>query len=109
MFYVHKGVVRKYRPDFIIRLKSGDTLVLETKGQERDEDRTKRRFLKEWIQAVNAHGGFGRWTCGRVKGTKRCLGYPHSALTRKTVITPAFVRIEPTQKYARNEEKTTLG
>ncbi len=62
VFYVHKGVVRKYRPDFLIRLKSGDTLVLETKGQERDEDRTKRRFLKEWIQAVNAHGGFGRWT-----------------------------------------------
>ncbi len=62
VFYVHKGVVRKYRPDFLIRLKSGYTLVLETKGQERDADRTKRRFLKEWIQAVNAHGGFGRWT-----------------------------------------------
>ena len=62
VFYVHKGVVRKYRPDFLIRLKSGATLVLETKGQERDEDRTKRRFLKEWVQAINAHGGFGRWT-----------------------------------------------
>lgn len=63
VFYVHKGVVRKYRPDFLVRLESGDTLVLETKGRERDEDRTKRRFLKEWIRAVNAHGGFGRWTC----------------------------------------------
>ena len=63
VFYVHKGVVRKYRPDFLIRLSSGDTLVLETKGRERDQDRTKGRFLKEWIQAVNAHGGFGRWTC----------------------------------------------
>ena len=63
VFYIHNGVVRKYRPDFLIRLSSGDTLVLETKGRERDRDRTKRRFLKEWIQAVNAHGGFGRWTC----------------------------------------------
>ena len=63
VFYVYKGVVRKYRPDFLIRLKSGDTLVLETKGRERDMDRTKRRFLEEWIRAVNAHGGFGRWTC----------------------------------------------
>ena len=63
VFYIHKGVVRKYRPDFLIRLESGDTLVLETKGLERDQDRTKRRFLKEWIRAVNAHGGFGHWRC----------------------------------------------
>ena len=32
VFYVHRGVVRKYRPDFLIRLRSGDMLVLETKG-----------------------------------------------------------------------------
>ena len=63
VFYIHNGVVRKYRPDFLIRLKSGHTLVLETKGRERDRDGTKRRFLKEWIQAVNTHGGFGQWTC----------------------------------------------
>ena len=61
VFYVHRGVVRKYRPDFLIRLRSGDMLVLETKGRDGDQDRTKRRFLKEWITAVNAHGGFGRW------------------------------------------------
>ena len=61
VFYVHRGVVRKYRPDFLIRLTSGDTLVLETKGRDSDRDRTKRRFLAEWVEAVNAHGGFGRW------------------------------------------------
>ena len=26
-----------------------------------DQDRTKRRFLQEWVTAINAHGGFGRW------------------------------------------------
>ena len=62
VFYVHGGVVRKYRPDFIIRLKSGNMLVLETKGRDSDQDRTKRRFLDEWIYAVNAHGGFGQWS-----------------------------------------------
>ena len=62
VFYVHGGVVRKYRPDFIIRLKSGNMLVLETKGRDSDQDRTKRRFLDEWINAVNGHGGFGRWS-----------------------------------------------
>ena len=61
VFYVHRGVVRKYRPDFLIRLKSGDMLVLETKGRDSDQDRTKRKYLAEWVAAVNAHGGFGRW------------------------------------------------
>ena len=62
VFYVHRGVVRKYRPDFLVRLASGDMLVLETKGQDSEQDRTKRRFLAEWTEAVNAHGGFGRWS-----------------------------------------------
>jgi type III restriction enzyme len=58
---VFKGVVRKYRPDFLIRLSSGENLILETKGQETDQDRTKRRFLAEWVRAVNLDGRFGRW------------------------------------------------
>jgi type III restriction enzyme len=33
VFYVYRGVVRKYRPDFLVRLRSGDMLVLETKGR----------------------------------------------------------------------------
>ena len=62
VFYVHRGVVRKYRPDFLIRLKSGNMLALETKGRDSDQNRTKRRFLDEWTRAVNEHGGFGRWS-----------------------------------------------
>ena len=61
ILYIYRGIVRKYRPDFIIRLRSGEVLVLETKGQETEQDRTKRRFLGEWVKAVNEHGGFGRW------------------------------------------------
>ena len=59
--YVFKGVIHKYRPDFIIHLKTGDYLVLETKGQDSQQDKTKREFLDEWIRAVNEHGGFGKW------------------------------------------------
>ena len=62
VLYVYRGVVRKYRPDFIIRFKSGGYLVLETKGQDSEQDQTKRRFLDEWTQAVNEHRGFGRWS-----------------------------------------------
>ncbi len=61
VLYVYRGVVRKYRPDFLIRLKNGDMLILETKGHDTEQDKVKRHYLDEWTQAVNAHGGFGCW------------------------------------------------
>ena len=61
ILYVFKGVVQKYRPDFLVRLTNGLSLVLEVKGQETQQDRTKQEFLAEWIRAVNEHGGFGNW------------------------------------------------
>ncbi|WJI28285.1 hypothetical protein M0646_08455 [Thermosynechococcus sp. B3] len=61
VLYVYHGVVRKYRPDFLVRLKNGDHLILETKGQDTEQDEAKRQYLAEWCEAVNAHGGFGRW------------------------------------------------
>jgi len=63
VLYVYRGVVRKYRPDFLVRLTNGEMLVLETKGQDTEQDKVKRRYLEEWAQAVNAHGGFGHWRC----------------------------------------------
>ena len=59
--YVFNGVVRKYRPDYLIRLVSGAILVLEVKGQETDESRAKHQFLDEWVRAVNENGSFGHW------------------------------------------------
>lgn len=61
VLYIYRGVVRKYRPDFIIRLTNGMSLVLEVKGQDTQQDKTKRDFLAEWVRAVNQKGGFGRW------------------------------------------------
>jgi len=62
VFYVYKGVVHKYRPDFIVGLGTGKYLVLETKGQDTDQDKTKREFLDQWVNAMNTHGGFGSWS-----------------------------------------------
>ena len=59
--YIFSGVVKKYRPDFIIRLKTGKFLILETKGQGTQQDKTKREFLDEWVISVNEYGGFGLW------------------------------------------------
>jgi len=61
ILYLWRGVVAKYRPDYLVRLSNGTTLVLEVKGQDTERDQAKRRFLNEWVKAVNAHGGFGRW------------------------------------------------
>jgi len=61
VLYMLKGVVRKYRPDFLVRLANGQMLVLETKGKNDEEAKAKTRYLDEWIEAVNAHGGFGTW------------------------------------------------
>jgi type III restriction enzyme len=61
ILYSFRGVVLKYRPDFIIRLKNNSYLILETKGQDTPQDQTKREFLNEWVNAMNQHGGFGRW------------------------------------------------
>ena len=63
ILYAYRGVIRKYRPDFIIRLRSGNMLILETKGEETGQTRTKHKFLQEWVKAVNAHGGHGHWSC----------------------------------------------
>jgi type III restriction enzyme len=60
--YVFDGVVRKYRPDFLVRLTDGTMLVLEVKGQDSAQSKAKRAALDEWTRAVTRHGGFGRWT-----------------------------------------------
>ena len=62
VLYVFDGVVRKYRPDFLIRLRGGRMLVLEVKGQESEQTSAKHGALDEWTRAVTAHGGFGEWT-----------------------------------------------
>lgn len=61
VFYLWGGARRRYVPDFLIRMANGKTLVLEIKGQDSERNRAKRDALAEWVQAVNAKGGFGRW------------------------------------------------
>ena len=62
--YLFQGAVRRYRADFLVRLASGATLILEIKGQDSQQEEAKRAALSEWTAAVNEHGGFGRWSWG---------------------------------------------
>ncbi len=59
--YTYQGVIHTFYPDFIVRLANGEILVLETKGKDDQQNRSKREFLDEWSRAVNAHSGFGIW------------------------------------------------
>lgn len=59
--YSFRGVFRKFRPDYLVRLASGKVLILEVKGQDNQEQQTKREFLGEWVRAVNGQKGFGIW------------------------------------------------
>jgi type III restriction enzyme len=60
--YVFRGVFHKFYPDFLIRLSNGRMLVLEVKGKDDQQNRTKRDFLNEWIKAINSDGRFGKWS-----------------------------------------------
>lgn len=61
ILYVFDGVVRKYLPDYLIRLDNGKTLILETKGQETRRDVEKRKALAEWVSTINDLGEYGQW------------------------------------------------
>jgi type III restriction enzyme len=59
--YVYKGVIHKYLPDFLVRLSNLKMMILEVKGPDDQQNRTKREFMDEWVRAINADGRFGRW------------------------------------------------
>lgn len=61
VLYLWNGSKRKFIPDFLVRYRSGKTLVLEVKGEDSAQDQAKRAALRQWVEAVNAHGGFGAW------------------------------------------------
>jgi type III restriction enzyme len=60
--YLWNGSRRRFVPDFLVRLTTGRTLVLEIKGEDADQHKAKRAALGAWVQAVNTKGGFGTWS-----------------------------------------------
>jgi type III restriction enzyme len=59
--YLWNGATRRYVPDFLVRLANGRTLILETKGQDSQQNQAKRSAMDAWVMAVSAKGGFGAW------------------------------------------------
>jgi type III restriction enzyme len=61
IFYLWQGQTHTYRPDYIIKFENDRYLILEVKGQEKERDQAKWQAAKEWVEAVNANGNFGKW------------------------------------------------
>lgn len=64
--YVLGGAVRKYIPDFLVRLDIDNeeplNLVLEVKGYRGEDAIAKKETMETlWVPGVNQLGGFGRW------------------------------------------------
>jgi type III restriction enzyme len=60
--YVFRGIIHKFYPDFLIKLSNCKMLILEVKGMDDQQNRTKREYLDEWVNAVNSDGRFGTWS-----------------------------------------------
>lgn len=48
-------------PQVFTKLNSEINLLLETKGKDNEQNKTKRTYINEWCRTVNLHGGFGKW------------------------------------------------
>jgi type III restriction enzyme len=64
--YLDAGIMRRYVPDFIVRLDDDGTeplnLILEVKGARDESDKAKAETARDlWVPGVKALGGFGRW------------------------------------------------
>lgn len=59
--YRKEGTPRKYLPDFIVELTTGDKLIVEIKGQVGDA-MLKKAAAERWCRAVTNDGRFGPWS-----------------------------------------------
>ena len=62
--YRWQGTTGRYRPDFLIKLDNGVTLVVEGKGRKTERDDAKLTAARRWITAVNQWGKLGQWQFG---------------------------------------------
>lgn len=60
--YRYLGRTLRYRPDFIVKLDEGRTLLIEGKGRKDEKDDAKLTAARRWVAAVNAWGKLGIWS-----------------------------------------------
>lgn len=75
--YRKDGVRRRYLPDFIVELTTGEQLIIEIKGELGDAE-IKAAAAERWCNAVNNDGRFGRWSYHLVRQPPDLLKVIHS-------------------------------
>jgi hypothetical protein len=86
--YRYLGKTLRYRPDFIVKLASGVTLLIEGKGKADEKVDAKATAARRWVAAVNSWGKLGGGTTpsatsapGSAPPSRRWLSeppFPHS-------------------------------
>lgn len=64
--YRHGQTQHHHVPDFLVQLTDDTFLVVEVKGLEREQDRSKETGAHRWIDAVNHWGKLGRWRYAKI-------------------------------------------
>lgn len=59
--YQYFGNTYRYRPDFVVKLNNGKTLLVEGKGVSTEQDDAKATAARRWVQAVNNWDQLGEW------------------------------------------------
>ena len=75
--YRHGQTMHLHTPDFLVALSDGTNLVVEVKGLEREQDRSKEAGARRWIQAVNHWGKLGVWRYAKLYNPHQVEGVLH--------------------------------
>lgn len=86
VFYTFNGVVHRYRPDYLVKLASGEHLIVEVKGVVDDKALAKKSAAEEWTEAVTAIEQFGRWRYVLCDKPQKILDALHASRGRDTAL-----------------------
>jgi len=64
--YRHGQTMHHHVPDFLVELVDASFLVVEVKGLEREQDRSKEAGARRWVDAVNHWGRLGQWRYAKI-------------------------------------------
>ncbi|MEI6046846.1 MAG: hypothetical protein WCS37_21065, partial [Chloroflexota bacterium] len=59
--YDYQGIYHTYEPDFLVRLTTGQMVIVEIKGMLTDQDNAKHENARRWCDAINNWGQLNQW------------------------------------------------
>ncbi len=101
--YILDGKEKNYVPDFIVKINGHNdilNLIVEVTGERRREKQAKVDTARNlWVQAINNHGGFGRWAFIEISdpwdAQNTLRQYVKNLITNRVVCRPGVCGGEP--------------